>query len=193
MLHLKPGQRVKVRHIKQGITGAAVLVKAEKNELILELESGLALQWGDELELEVVQEQDALYVIDARVQETGPGNTYTLKAPGEPYRLQRRRYKRIPTRLQAQYFLHRQEKEYRQGMILDISRGGALLFVEQPLDLLSELMLFFEFFSGEEGVALTTEMKGKVIREHVSPPGSAYSSAYSYGVEFDKPFTLLAG
>ena len=182
-----------MRHIRQGTAGEAILLEGEKNELILELDSDLALQQGDELDLEIVQEEDALYIMDARVLDTRPGNTYVLKLLGEPSRLQRRRHKRIPTRLQAQYLLHSQNTQYRQGLILDISRGGALLFVEQPLQMLSELVLSFEFFTGEEGDALTTEMSGKVIREHRCPPDSTYRSAYNYGVEFDKPFTLLAG
>jgi len=109
MLYLKPSQQLKVRHIKQGITATAILLESKENELLLELKSDLALQWGDELELEFVKDQDALYRINARVLKAGPERTCTLKVLGEPYRLQRRRSKRIPTRLQAQYLTQSEE------------------------------------------------------------------------------------
>ena len=144
---------------------------------------------GDLLKLYAAQHQDALYIVSVRVQDdVKPGNIFDLKIRGELYPLQRRHSQRIPTRLEALYVLQEQQAGYRKGLIMDISAGGALLSVGEPLDLFSKIMLVFDIFTGKDN-ALTTEMSGKVIREH----GSSRKDAHSYGVEFDRPLSLLAG
>ncbi len=176
-----------MQHVRQRTSGIAIIVEGSETDLTLELLSEMELSWGDELKLEIVQQQDALYIIDVCVRNTGPLMRCKLDVQGEPHRLQRRCSQRIPTRLQAQYILLEKETAYRQGLIMDISKNGALLYVEEPLDLFEKLMLFIEIFTGK-GDALTTGLSGKIIREHAGKK----SCVYSYGIEFDKSLTLFA-
>ncbi len=188
MLLLKPGQRVNLRHKEKDTYLSGTILAVEGQRLTLSLEGSLSLERGDWLKLDVVQQQDALYIIDGRVLDVDPEQNLTLEFMGEPHRLQRRQSQRIPARLQAQYLILEDELEYRPGMVMDISRGGALLSVQEPLSLLSDLLLFFDIFTGK-GDLLTTGVSGRVVREHVS----SKERVYSYGIEFDKPLNLLAG
>ena len=189
MLLIEPGQQVGVRHAQHTSVKKAVVQGVSAGELTLKLVDALELQPGDALQLEIAQPQDALYVVDARVTEVEAGDaTCTLVLRGVPRRLQRRQSRRIPARLQSQYILLEQDQEHNVGLILDISRDGALLAVPEPLDLSCGLMLFFELFTGKDE-QLTTGVRGKVIREHLS----SRENLYSYGVVFDRPLELLAG
>ncbi len=188
MLLLKPGQRVNLRHKEKEIYLSGTIKAVEGQRLTLSLEGSPSLESGEWLKLDMVQQQDALYIIDARVLNLDPEKNVILEFMGEPHRLQRRQSQRIPARLQAQYLILEEELEYRPGMVMDISRGGALLSVQEPLNLLSDLLLFFDIFTGK-GDLLTTGVSGRVIREHVS----SKEKVYSYGIEFDKPLNLLAG
>ncbi len=187
MLLFKPGQRVNVRHLMQGTFCTATLLEVSEQRLALELVNDMDLNPGDELKVDIAQQQDALYIIDVKVLNVGE-KTCALEIVGDPLRLQRRQSERIPTRLQAQYLLMDQEQEYQEGMIMDISIGGALLTVRKPLKLFSELMLYFEIFTGKSD-ALTTGMSGKIVREH----GRPRDNKYSYGVVFDNPLNLFSG
>ncbi len=191
MLLFKPGQRVSVRHLNQGAFSSAILLEVSEHRMALELFSDMDLRPGDPLKVDIAQQQDALYIIDTRVLNVEEKNC-ALEVLGDPMRLQRRQSERIPTRLQAQYLLmegeEEQEQGYQEGVIMDISMGGALLNVSKPLDLFSELMLYFEIFTGKSEI-LTTGMSGKIVREH----RIAQNDKYSYGIAFNSPLNLLSG
>ena len=81
---------------------------------------------------------------------------------------------------------------FKEAKILNISRGGALLMVKTPLELMGELQLFFEIPLNKER-EISTGMKGKVVREHLPATGGHDEWQYSYGVEFEEPFYALSG
>ena len=68
-----------------------------------------------------------------------------LKQLGEEQRWQRRKSGRIPVNYRAEYVLLSEKVDvnsFKQAKILNISRGGALLVVKTPLELMGELQLF---------------------------------------------------
>jgi hypothetical protein len=190
---LTPGNRVKIIDRKKNVSGDADILNAGEREISLVLLSDLGLNPGDEIELETPQREDALYIIRASVLEACKGGTYNLKRLGEKQRWQRRKFERFPVNYRAGYILLFEKVDFdsfKEGMILNISRGGVLLMVKTPLQLMSELQLFFEIpLNRERGIS--TSMKGKVVREHLPAAGGEWQ--YGYGVEFEEPFYALSG
>jgi len=184
---LKHGKRVKLRHNESGITAEVTIVHADEKELSLHLSSGLKLSPGDEIELDVPGWESALYVFRASVIQVSGDKIYAL-LKGH-HRLQRRQSQRIATRLEAQYLqLPKVDQEsFHSGLIQDISCGGALLSVEDPLQLHSRVFIVFEIALGR-GNAFSTGISSKVVREHPSPG----KSKHSYGIAFDRPLALAS-
>ncbi len=190
---LKPGNQVKIINRKMNASGDALILSAGEIEFSLVLLSGLKLSPGDEIELEAPQREDALYVIRACVlgkESDGSNGSYNLKQLGEEQRWQRRKSERIPVNYCAEYILL-SEKVFKEAKILDISRGGVLLAVKNPIRMMCELQLFFEISLGWEN-KISTGMKGKVVREHFPAAGGGEEWQYSYGVEFEEPFSALS-
>ena len=188
MLPIKPGQQLKVRHSKRGTPVAGTLLESGGSDLTLTLENAMSLERGDEVVLELDQEQDAPYIFKARVKECGLGNTFTLELLGEASPMERRRYSRLPTNVRARYYIRSErpgETVCHQGEIRDISSGGALLTTQEPLTLERELMLMFELPMGRKE-AFTTGIGGRVVREQ----HKGISEQYSYGVEFSRHLAL---
>ncbi len=77
MLQLKPGQRMKVWHKGRGASALGILIEMADSELTLSLEGSITPEQGDMLVLEIPQEEDALYILQASFKEIGPGDTYT--------------------------------------------------------------------------------------------------------------------
>lgn len=189
MLQLKPGQRIKVWHKGRGASALGILIEMADSELTLSLEGSITPEQGDLLVLEIPQEEDALYILQASLKEIGPGDTYTMEVRGESYRRQRRQFPRIPTRMKAKFLrlsLRDDKREYLQGEILDISSGGALISAKEPLEVNSELMLMFEFRQGIKK-GFNTSISSKVVRKHQS----RVSDENNYGVEFKRRLAFL--
>ncbi|MGI6327374.1 MAG: PilZ domain-containing protein [Dethiobacteria bacterium] len=170
-------------------------VTAGEKEFSLAIMSVLSLYPGDEITLEAPQREDALYIIRATVLEVLDGGACILKQLGEEQRWQRRKSGRIPVNYRAEYVLLSEKVDvnsFKQAKILNISRGGALLMVKTPLELMGELQLFFEISLNRER-EISTGMKGKVVREHLLATGDHDEWQYSYGVEFEEPFYALSG
>jgi c-di-GMP-binding flagellar brake protein YcgR len=195
---LKPGNEVKIIDRKKNTSGDAVImtaVTAGEKEFSLAIMSVLSLYPGDEITLEAPQREDALYIIRATVLEVLDGGACILKQLGEEQRWQRRKSGRIPVNYRAEYVLLSEKVDvnsFKQAKILNISRGGALLMVKTPLELMGELQLFFEISLNRER-EISTGMKGKVVREHLLATGDHDEWQYSYGVEFEEPFYALSG
>lgn len=187
---LKPGNQVKIINRKKNASGDALVLNADEMEFSLVLLSDLSLSPGDEIELEAPQREDALYIIRACVLEERIDGSYNLKQLGEVQRWQRRKSERIPVNYRAEYILLF-EKTFKEGKILNISRGGVLLSVKNPIQMMCELQLFFEI-PLNLGNKISTGMKGKVVREHFPAAGGGEEWQYSYGVEFEEPFSALA-
>lgn len=195
---LKPGNQVKIIDRKKNTSDDAVIitaVTAGEKEFSLAIKSVLSLYPGDEITLEAPQREDALYIIRATVLEVLGGGTCILKQLGEEQRWQRRKSGRIPVNYRAEYVLLSEKidvNSFKEAKILNISRGGALLMVKTPLELMGELQLFFEIPLNKER-EISTGMKGKVVREHLPATGGHDEWQYSYGVEFEEPFYALSG
>jgi len=84
MFMFMPGQRVSVRRAQHPSLQPARLLEVGASELTLKLDEEVELKPGDALRLEMAQQQDALYVVDARVKETGTGGICPLALRGEP-------------------------------------------------------------------------------------------------------------
>jgi c-di-GMP-binding flagellar brake protein YcgR len=191
---LKSGNRVKVIDRKKNVSGDATILSAGEREFSLTMLSNLELNPGDEIELEASKREDALYIIRASVLGTGKDGSYNLKQLGEEQRWQRRKSERIPVNYRAEYILLDKicVNSFQEARILNISRGGALLEVKTPLQLMSELQLFFEI-PLNRGEEVSTGMKGKVVREHLPAEGADLGEwQYSYGIEFEEPFAALS-
>ena len=195
---LKPGNQVKIIDRNKNTSGDAVVLTADaagEKEFSLAIMSVLSLYSGDEVALEAPQREDALYIIRATVLEVLDGGACILKQLGEEQRWQRRKSGRIPVNYRAEYVLLSEKidvNSFKEAKILNISRGGALLMVKTPLELMGELQLFFEISLNRER-EISTGMKGKVVREHLLATGDHDEWQYSYGVEFEEPFYALSG
>ncbi len=193
---LKPGYQVKIRDLKNRATDEATILELRTPEKLQVSLCRLRLNPGDIIELEIPQRGEALCVFQAEVLEAGASEGHTLQLLGEPRLLQRRKSQRIPVHHRAEYILLSAKKamqDFHEGLLLNISRDGALLAVKEPLTLCSELFLIFEVnlytLPGEKVVP--TGIGGKVVSEHFPLVGSAGEWDYSYGVAFEKPFAAL--
>ena len=155
---------------------------------------------GDQLAIEFVQWEDALYILRGQVKEVQVSQEagdscclhFTIENAG---RIQRRRAERMTVRIPAEYTPLQGkpfEKDMPKGLIINISHTGVLLSVENPLKVGEELLLMFDVPLNREKVSIGTT--GKVVREHGkgNSKGSSKGFAYSYGVHFKKPERLLA-
>ncbi len=187
MILLKTGQQLKVRHREKGILVTVALIGMDEGKLTLSLEGAMAFEQNDEVELEVPQERDAPYLLQARLGGVGPGNICTLELQGEPTHMERRRSRRIPTSLQAQYHLLPQygKGDYLQAEILDISSSGAFLTTEGPLKVNSKLMLTFQLPRGNNE-DFTTGTGCRVVHKHTGQT----PKEHAYGVEFNRQLAL---
>lgn len=156
-------------------------------ELALSLSPYLQLFPGDEIELELRRWENAFCVLQGIVIEVNDNKIYILPEQAGLRRPQRRKSERVPVELKAEYLLlpKNEFETYREGLIQDISRHGALLTVEEPLALNHQIFLVFEVPTGK-GRSYATGVSGKVVRTH----RSAVEEEHSYGVEFDSPLTL---
>lgn len=188
---IKPGRKVSVRSMNGSSACLAAVLDVGKGTFSMSLLNGMVLKRGDVVELEVAQWEDALYLLKARVMESGIGGACILKEVGEPFRLQRRQCQRIPTRLCSEYLLlpqRLQDWKFQQGLILDISNGGALLSLVESLEAGRNLWIIFQVLL-RRGDALSTGVKGEVLREQRSNG----VNGYCYGIKFDRPLGLLTG
>ena len=184
MLPLKPGQQLKLRHGDKSVT--ATLIGIEESNLTLSLGDAISLERGAELELELACD-NALYILQARLEGTCTGKVCAVELLGEPSRRERRLSPRIPTNLKARYyklFERSGEPHCLQGEILDISSGGAFLNTDELLQVGSELMLVFEIPMHQEGDL--TGIGGRVVRKQQLPA----ARECGYGLEFNRCLAL---
>ncbi len=197
-MFLKPGNQVKIIDRKKNISGDALILTAVttgEREFSLTAMSVPGLCPGDVVALEAPQREDALYIIHAAVLAVLDNGTCILRQLGEEQRWQRRKSWRIPVNYRAEYILLSEkidENSFKEAKILNISRGGALLMVKAPLELMVELQLFFEIHLNREK-EISTGMKGRVVRKHSPAANGGDEWQYSYGVEFEEPFYALSG
>lgn len=188
MLQLKPGQRMNVQDRKSACCVPATLTEIDEKKLTLYLHKAINLELGDEMELEVPQTEDAVYVLPGSFLEALTEDICRIEVQGEPSRRQRRRATRVPVNIKASYtVLSEKDHEERcsQGEILNISREGALISVNKPLKVNSELMLTFEVRRGTIK-AFTTSIISEVVRAHEN----LTSGNHLYGVEFHRSFNF---
>ena len=186
---IRPGRQVILKVQDRGSAGRASVLDVGKGTFSLSLKNGITLKRGDVIELGIPQQGDALYLLKACVVESGIRGSCILKEVGEPFRWQRRHSQRIPASLKSEYILLPQRVQdwvFRQGLILDISRGGALISMEEELKLSSELFFIFEVYL-RRGEPFPTGVRGQVVRMHCR----AGVDGYCYGMKFNKPFALL--
>ena len=211
-MDLKPHQQVRLQKSQALEKYDAVVLRADRDSCSVSVSGAPpeAFSPGEQLVLEFTRWEDGLYVLQARVEEIREnlaeiqGDTPLddpAKVQGGSCRLeiqvtgsglvQRRRAERMTVNIPAEYTSLQekpQEQEMPKGLILNLSHTGALLSVDQPLELGSELLLMFEVSLNREKVPIGTT--GQVVREHEK--GSRPGVSYCYGVQFQKPQRLLA-
>jgi len=189
MLQLMPGQQMNLKHTESRSCVPGMLTGIDDKKLTLLVSEAIKLQPGDELELEIPQAEDALYVLPCSYLESVTSRTCVIKPRGEANRRQRRSSNRIPTKLKAKYILlsgSSLKKGSAEGEILNISREGALVSVDKPLKINSDIMLTFEIRMGMVK-AFTTSIVSKVVRNQDSrTPGKIL-----YGVAFKRNFSFI--
>ena len=189
MLQLMPGQQMNLKHNENRSCVPGMLTGIDDKKLTLLLSETIKLQPGDELELEIPQAEDALYILPCSYLETVTSRTCIIKTLGEANRRQRRSSTRIPTNLKAKYTVlsgSSLKKGSSEGEILNISSEGALVSVNKPLKINSDIMLTFEIRMGL-AKAFTTSIVSKVVRSHDNrTPGKIL-----YGVAFKRSFNLI--
>ena len=196
---LVPGCQVKIRDLKNKATDKATILEVRAPKTLLVSLCRLDLNSGDKIELEIPQRGRALCVFQAAVLENNgnrAGECHTLRLIGRPQLLQRRKSRRIAVYHRAEYILlsaKNAKQDFHEGLILNISRDGALLAAKEPLTINSELFLIFEINLDAlpQEKIVPTGIGGKVVRRHDSLVGSVEKWDYSYGVAFDKPFAAL--
>jgi len=194
---LKAGSRIKIMDIKEKKAVEAAIIHVCDGCFTLRLGEELRLNVGERVKIEAPRREEGLYLLEAAVLERGENNIYCLQPLGEAKLLQRRRAERIPANQPTEFVLLSEkgkDRDFHEGLILDISRTGALLASKEPLNLHSELFLIFELnlqsLPGEKFVP--TGIAGKVVREHHPREISCLRWRYCYGVEFDRPFAAMS-
>ena len=211
-MDLKPHQLVRLQKSQALEKYDAVVLRAEQDRCSVSVKGAppQAFSPGEHLVVEFTRWEDGLYVMQARVEEIRESAADTTnetptdapaEARGASCRLeiqvtgsglvQRRRAERMTVNIPAEYTPLQekpQEQEMPKGLILNLSHTGALLSVDQPLEVGSELLLMFEVSLNREKVPIGTT--GQVVREHEK--GSRPGVSYCYGVQFKKPQRLLA-
>ena len=113
---------------------------------------------------------------------------------------QRRGSQRIPAHHKAEYILSSENKygkDFSEGLLLNISKTGALLSAKETLPVKAPLFLTFDIHlpatSGQK--TIPTGIMGKIIREQKEDEETDKDpEAYNYyGVKFDKPFSVFTG
>jgi len=211
-MELKPHQQVRLQKSQALEQYDAVVLHADRDRCTVSVKGAppQAFTPGEQLTLECTRWEDGLYVIQARVEEIRErpaelSHETPMGPPAESLEascrleiqvigsglVQRRRAERMTVNIPAE-FTSLQEKpldqEMPKGLILNISHTGALLSLEKPLEVGSELLLMFEVSLNSEKVPIGTT--GQVVRAHEK--GSRPGVSYCYGVQFKKPERLLA-
>lgn len=192
----KPGYQMKIRVLKSNATDEVTLVGFHTPEIIKVSLCRLKLKPGDQIELEVPRWGEALCIFRAKVLEVDANENPTLKLLGAPRLLQRRKSRRIPVCQEAEYILLTEGEAghiFHYGLLLNISRDGALLAVKEPLTLGREIFLIFEvnLCVLPEEKAIPTGMGGRVVRKHLPAAKYAEEWSHGYGLSFSKPFVAL--
>lgn len=198
MVNIKPGKQIKIRESIKHLSAAGLVLNADHNTLTIGLFSNPDLSPGDEIELEATEWEDALYIMPARVLNKEDNHVCTLQIIKKIQRFQRRKSERIPTNLQTDYSVLKDKvnseslQSIKQGRILDISRDGALLAVEEPIAVSSQIVLKFEITLRNKKI-VSTGVVGSIAREHKVSEDPSPEEEFLYGVKFQKPLPLLAG
>ncbi len=185
----KPGRYVKVRHRQSGAAAQASILKAIESELSLLLLADIKLYPGDEVELEIYRHEEALYFCQASVIEAAGNRVNVLQEEPGLCRPQRRRSERIPANLKIEFSLlsNNSAASCHEGLLRDVSRHGALIYVKEPLALGQKILLTLEFDLNRGEKAVATSVQARTIRQHSSSIEADLHFQYSYGLEFEKP------
>ena len=215
-MDLKPHQHVRLQKSQALEKYDAVVLQAGQDRCTVSLYEAPpgVFSPGEHLEMEFARWEDGLYVVQARVEQIqevpaeSPSENaaeVSLETPEEARSVtcrleiqitgsglvQRRRSERMTVNIPAEYTPLQEkplDQEMPKGLILNISHTGALLSVEHPLEVGSELLLMFEVSLNRDKVPIGTT--GQVVREHEK--GSRPGVSYCYGVQFQKPQGILA-
>ena len=192
-LLLKLNQRISFVDIKHGTRYEAVIQQLHRDSVIAVLDEGAScvLNNGSEVQVEVAQREDALYVYRGSffLVSREPRIVCHLLRLSGINRVQRRSSERMPVKIKAEYMHLLDEhvdRPFYRGIILNISKTGVLLAVEHPVEIESDLFLSFKIgFSKIKEMPLG--LVGRVVRGHNSlPPKTGSRWKYCYGVQFKK-------
>lgn len=200
---LIPGYQVKVSNPKSSTTDETTILGLHAPDILQVSSCRLELNPGDNIKLEVPRRGKGLCVFKAKVMEGDSSEGHLLHLSGKPKLLQRRRSRRRSVYHRAEYILtaaKTNNEDFRAGLILNISRDGALLATKESFTLFEEIFLIFEInlhtLTGENVVP--TGIGGKVVRKHSilkadtsEEDTGVWEWSYSYGISFDKPFVAL--
>lgn len=198
---LKPGSRLNITDLNSNVAGEAEILDLCPGEHSLLLLTEMTFNPGDTVIIEAPRWEDGLYLFQAAVRRRDESNgAYELRLMGKPQLLQRRRAERIPANQPMEYVLlseKKKDQDFHEGLILNISRTGALLAVKEPLRLDCQLFLIFELNVNRDPLprekTIPTGIVGRVVREHPLKAAACPTWERCYGVEFEKPFAALTG
>ena len=195
-MNLNSGNKITVRDIKKQTVNDASVIKSYNDDSIFVLFSGEELGLGEVVELELPYKEDSVYIFRAKVIEVNANKQFTIQLAEAPKLVQRRASQRIPANNKAEYILSSENqcgKDLSEGLLLNISKTGALLAAKETLPVKASLFLTFDIYipdtSGQK--TIPTGIMGKIIREQKVEKDPKWY--YSYGVRFDKPFTVFTG
>ena len=148
----------------------------------------IAEETGERVILEVIKKEvkeESLYLAEAEVVKYIMDRTpiCELLVLTDFKRLQRRNYVRIPVQIELEYYVKGRELG-EKGLIIDISGGGVLINIKEPLQVNSEVNMRFSLEFPEETTVVY--ISGMVVREDHAPRANADPDfPYKYGVRFE--------
>jgi c-di-GMP-binding flagellar brake protein YcgR len=151
---------------------------------------GSWLKPGERVQIETAQKDDATYFSEATVVEIKRSKNHicVLQDIAKFRRVQHRRFARLPVNLEAKYAILPQQRLY-DGLIMNISSGGAIFATQNPLQVGCSLQLTFEI-ELDPGKKVSLDVEGEVVREFANFSENNFKWKYSYGIKFEISVSL---
>lgn len=185
---LKLRQKINVYFYQRNIKAEAAVLSVDEGKVVIGFEEkpfkgNIAEGEAVKLEVIIMQTKELIYEAEAEVSKY-----ILLSKPicelinvSTFQKIQRRNYVRMPVQIDVEFALVNYNVKG-EGILLDISGGGALLITPQILPLGTELFLNFNL---DDANKEPLKIKGKIAREaKISTLQNKYSMPYSYGVLF---------
>jgi len=189
---LTPGQKVIFMRVKYGTRFSGLVKEKNVAGVILSFDcSDFPFELGDEVEVEVPQKEDALYIFKAVIGDIIREKQLFcyLEKISKVRCIQRRSAERIDVKIIAEHLVLKgkeMDRTFNKGLILNLSKSGMLLAVKEPIEVGSELFISFDMPLGE-GKKMAVGVVGKAVRQHregiVNVP---QEMKYCYGLRFKK-------